>query len=187
MRPETDKRIPGEPGVWILILGELAIFSAFFVVILTMRNQDPATFLQSQAKLNHAIGLANTLLLLTSSLAVAVGCHRALTERSRPAGFMIVAITFGIGFVALKLLEYGEKISAGISLFTNEFYLYYFVFTGIHLMHVLIGVAFLTAMSEAIRRGHAPRHATWIECGALFWHLVDLLWLVLFALFYLVK
>ena len=185
--PETDKRIPGEAGVWILILGELAIFSAFFVVIVTMRNQGPAGFLQSQAKLNHVIGLGNTLLLLTSSLAVAAGCHRALANRPRPAGLIMIAIALGIGFVGLKSIEYAEKINAGVSLFTTEFYLYYFVFTGIHLMHVIVGIAFLTVMAETMRRGSAARHATWIECGALFWHLVDLLWLVLFALFYLVK
>lgn len=146
-----------------------------------------ALFLRSQATLNQTIGLANTLLLLTSSLAVAWGWHPVRAGKAGAAGLFLAALVLGVCFVVLKAIEYGQKISAGISLLTNDFYLFYFVFTGIHLMHVLAGVGFLAFMAQAARSRLASEHPTWIECGALFWHLVDLLWIVIFALFYLVK
>lgn len=181
------KRIPGEPGIWVLILGELLIFSAFFVVIVTTRNEDPDLFLRSQATLNHGIGVTNTVLLLSSSLAVAMGWHRLRETRPGAAGLFFIGLGLGLGFVSLKVFEYTEKIRAGIGLLTNDVYLFYFVFTGIHLMHVLVGIGILAAMAVGARNGSASEHLTLVECGALFWHLVDLLWIVLFALFYLLK
>lgn len=187
MPAQPLKRIPGEAGIWVLILGELVIFSAFFIVIATTRQQDPGLFLRSQATLNHGIGLANTLLLLTSSLAVALGWHRVQAGRSRAASLFLIAMVLGVLFVALKAIEYSQKIVAGVGLLTNDFYMFYFVFTAIHLMHVVVGVGILSFMAYAARSGGPRAHSSWIECGALFWHLVDLLWIVLFALFYLVR
>lgn len=181
------RRIPGEAGIWVLLLGELLMFSAFFLVIVYTRNQDVALFLRSQAALNQTIGLVNTLLLLTSSLAVAYGWHHVHAGKPRADRLFLAALALGVGFVVLKAIEYGEKIAAGISLLTNDFYLFYFVFTGIHLMHVLAGIGFLAFMTHAARGRLASEHPLWIECGALFWHLVDLLWILLFALFYLLK
>jgi nitric oxide reductase NorE protein len=180
----TERRIPGEPGIWVLILGELSVFSIFFITIAMTRHDDPEQFLRARATLNGVIGLANTLLLLTSSLFVALAVQR-LREGRGGIRLLFAAMACGIGFVVLKLFEYAEKIAAGIGFTTSEFFTFYFAFTGIHLAHVLLGLAVLGMLIVLARTALTPHRARLIECGAIFWHLVDLLWIVLFALFYL--
>lgn len=180
------RRVPGEDGVWVLICGDMFAFSAFFLVFNYYRAQAPAVFAAGRDSLNGAIGLTNTVLLLTSSLMVAIGVHRAREGRQSAGRFFAAALAMGLGFVLLKALEYGEKITAGITPLTNDFYMYYYVLTGVHLMHVLIGSAGLLAMAMKVRaRAPSPERTMFLECGASFWHLVDLLWIVLFALFYI--
>ena len=93
----------------------------------------------------------------------------------------------GLGFVVIKAFEYHDKWASGITIQTDDFFMLYFVFTGIHLVHVFIGLLILTFVATVARHpGNAAGRIVLIECGALFWHLVDLLWVILFALFYLV-
>jgi nitric oxide reductase NorE protein len=100
----------------------------------------------------------------------------------------IAAMVCGFGFVIIKGFEYGEKFSAGIGLTTNDFYMLYFAFTGIHLVHVLVGLVVLGILSSLSGKPQAGKSGmVWIESGAVFWHLVDLLWVVLFSLFYLLR
>ena len=96
-----------------------------------------------------------------------------------------LALVCGLGFVLLKAIEYGQKIAAGITPLTSDFFMYYFAFTGIHLLHVLIGIGALLLAISAAARPAAPSQLIVVECAGLFWHLVDLLWIILFALFYL--
>jgi len=181
------RRIPGEAGIWVLILGELCLFSAFFVTIALARGQDPAHFLQSQATLNRTLGLTNTLLLLTSSLFAAMALHRVREGLAGAPRLFLFALMLGLGFVAIKLTEYSQKIAAGVDFSSGDFFMFYFAFTGVHLMHVLVGIAVLGALARIACGADAASRTTLIECGVLFWHLVDLLWIVLFALFYLAK
>ena len=98
------------------------------------------------------------------------------------------AFLCGFAFVCVKLFEYQEKIDAGIMLTTNDFYMYYYMFTGLHLMHVLIGMGVLAFMWNVTRAGELGEKAiNTLESGASFWHMVDILWIVLFALLYLVR
>jgi nitric oxide reductase NorE protein len=98
------------------------------------------------------------------------------------------ALACGVGFSVVKIVEYTQKIRAGIVINSNDFYMYYYMFTGIHFLHVLIGMGVLAFMAHyasdgkfsAIKIGH-------IESGASFWHVVDLLWIALFALLYLLR
>lgn len=180
------KRIPGEAGIWVLIGGDLLVFSLFFLIFTYYRGQQPEIFARSHAALNGGIGLANTIILLTSSLFVALGVRRVRDDRPGAAALFRCALVCGALFTALKAVEYGEKISHGITPLTNDFYMYYFAFTGIHLAHVLIGSAGLLYMAAvAAGRPPSPTRTMIVECGATFWHLVDLLWIMLFALFYL--
>jgi nitric oxide reductase NorE protein len=181
------RRIPGEPGIWVLIGGDMLAFSLFFLVFAYYRGQQPVLFAQSHATLNGAIGLANTIILLTSSLFVALGVRRVRAARSGGAALFRGGLVCGGLFAALKVIEYAEKIAHGITPLSDDFYMYYFAFTGIHLAHVLIGSAGLIFMGAvAARRPPSAARTMIVECGALFWHLVDLLWIMLFALFYLV-
>lgn len=180
------RRVPGEEGIWVLIGGELLAFSAFFLIFTYYRGEAPDVFTAGRDTLNRGIGLINTVVLLTSSLFVALGVRRAREERPRAALLFNFAILCGFVFVALKVFEYTEKIRIGLTPLTNDFYTYYFAFTGTHLLHVLIGLVALSAMTfQANRRPPSAMRTMIIECGAIFWHLVDLLWIMLFTLFYL--
>jgi nitric oxide reductase NorE protein len=127
--------------------------------------------------------------MLSSSWFVALAVQSARTQLGKhsPALFAL-AFACGGGFIAVKFFEYGEKIHAGIALTTNDFYMYYYMFTGIHLLHVLIGMAVLAFLWNMSRRGASDgENIVTLESGASFWHLVDVLWIILFALLYLMK
>lgn len=181
----SHRRIPGEAGVWVLICGELAAFSAFFLVFAYYRGLAPAEFQNAHLQLNHDIGLANTLILLTSSLFVALGANRVRAGREGAAQWFSLALLCGGMFVALKVFEYSQKISDGITPLTNDFFMYYFAFTGVHLLHVAIGSGALVFAISLSKRAASANRTMLVECAAIFWHLVDLLWIILFALFYL--
>lgn len=182
------RRLPGEEGIWVFILGDMAVFAAFFGTIVYTRTQDPALFERSQAQLSQTAGMVNTLLLLTSSLAVAVGVQwtRDPARRAQAARLFHGAALCGVGFAVVKAVEYATKIADGVSTAGNDFWMYFFVFTGIHLVHVLVGIGLLLFTARLARREEAgPRDQALIESGASYWHMVDLLWMVLFALLYL--
>lgn len=184
-RETASPRIPGEAGLWVLICGELAAFSAFFLVFVYYRGLNPMLFAASHRLLNHGIGLANTLILLTSSLFVALGVRRVRDGLASGDVWLRLALACGVAFIALKAIEYGGKLSAGITPLTNDFFMYYFAFTGVHLLHVVIGSGALLFAIGASGRAPSPGRTMIVECAGIFWHLVDLLWIILFALFYL--
>ena len=184
-------RIPGEAGIWLFIFGDLIMFSLFFGTFLFYRADDPALYNASQETLSETFGVFNTALMLSSSWFVAMAVSAARKNMIKaPLILFSLAFLCGAGFGVVKFLEYGEKIGNGITLVTNDFYMYYFLFTGIHCLHVLVGMgvlAFLIFYCKArkgVYTGHDLRN---IESGGCFWHVVDLLWIVLFALLYLVK
>jgi nitric oxide reductase NorE protein len=180
--------MPGEEGVWVFIFGDLVVFGLFFLTYLTYRAADPALYAASQAELNAPLGFLNTLILLTSSWFVAQAIKAVREGRSSAApGLIAGGILLGLGFVAAKVLEYSEKFSAGITVVSDEFFMFYFMYTGIHLLHVLIGLGVLVFLFRLARLETAGEHVAAFESGGAFWHLVDLLWVVLFALLYLAQ
>lgn len=183
--PAQERHVPGETGIWVLIGGELAAFTAFFLVFAYYRGLDPDMFQAGHIRLDNGIGLANTIILLTSSLFVALGVQRIRDDREGAARWLRAALACGLTFAVLKIVEYAQKISAGITPLTNDFFMYYFAFTGVHLLHVAIGSGALVFAIGACRRDASPTRTMIVECAGLFWHLVDLLWIILFALFYL--
>lgn len=179
--------IPGEPGIWLFIGGDIVLFSLLFVVFLDYRAADPALFAAGRAVLDQGLGLLNTLLMLTSSWFVATGVEAARRRLDGvPRRCFAVALACGAGFGVVKYFEYAAKIATGITPMTDDFFMFYFVYTGIHMIHVLIGMAVLAALIGYTRsRPTAAVNVQHLETGASFWHLVDLLWIVLFALLYL--
>ena len=199
-RQESLTHLPGEPGVWVFILGDMLMFALFFGVFVHYRAQDPALYLQSQTTLNQSFGAINTMLLLTSSWFVVGAVQDARNQRAgRGCTRIILAFLCGAGFITVKFFEYREKISAGITLTSNDFYMYYYMLTGIHLLHVVLGMGVLVFLWRTLRRsiahqGTLPPNTrsqesvvAHLESGASFWHLVDMLWIFLFALLYLMK
>ncbi len=188
-RQQAEKYIPGEAGVWIFIFGDMMVFSIFFIVFLQHRSQDLPTYLTSQLTLNPHFGAANTILLLTSSLFAVLGLKSLRLNAFVVARRLFsLAALCGVSFGILKIIEYSQKILSGINLTTNEFFMFYFMYTGIHFMHVLIGLSVLAFMIHKTRsHTYTDNDRIAYESGAAFWHMVDLLWIVLFPLLYLVK
>jgi len=185
-----EKRLPGEEGIWVFVLGDMTVFALFFGTLIYTRAEDPEVFRHGQESLSLGLGVLNTLLLLTSSLLVVLALHDVRSGHGgaggRSAKLLAGALACGLGFAAVKGVEYSTKFSDGISPSTDDFYTYYFMFTGIHLLHVLIGCVVLWALIRIARRdGADPAGHRHMESGATFWHMVDLLWVVLFPLFYL--
>lgn len=186
----TQRQIPGDPGVWILILGDLLVFALLFFFFTYSHAGFRELFNAAQGELNQAYGVINTLFLLTSSWCIATALKSAQQgERERCVRFTVATILCGVGFIVVKLLEYVEKINSGITVLTNDFFMYYFMLTGIHFFHVLIGMGVLTYLWLKVRNDHSPVSDNLLvfETGASYWHMVDLLWIVIFYLLYLMN
>ncbi|MEZ0339163.1 cytochrome c oxidase subunit 3 [Mycobacterium sp. pV006] len=183
---KTRAHLPGESSMWFFVIGDLLIFAFYFVVYMYYRGQNHEMFLDSQAKLNTDIGAVNTVVLLTSSLFVALGTWAARTGKTADAyRLLTLALLCGAAFPVLKAFEYIPEVLAGLTPGTNLFFMFYFVMTGMHLCHVFLGLAILYFVVRNVRSGQ-PRMSL-IETGATYWHMVDLLWIVLFALLYLMR
>ena len=181
--------LPGEPGVWMFIIGDVLVFSLLFSVFVYDRSQEVALFVEQQQLLNQTLGLLNTVLLLTSSWLVALAVHGARAgQLSWARSCFVSAILCGIGFVVVKYFEWGEKIAADLTLETNNFFMYYYLMTGIHLLHMVIGIGVLVFLWQSVRDAAFDTQGVGVlESGACFWHLVDILWIALFALLYLMR
>lgn len=186
----TIRKVPGEEGLWIFIFGDMIAFTVIFATYLYYRGEQPELFEVGRRTLDESHGVINTLLLLLSSLFVAVGL-RAVRQQERAAAswLFIGALVCAFAFVAMKFVDYGSIINGDYFATTGDFYVYYFALTGLHLFHLVIGVGVLFyLLSQALRIGRAPvGKISIIEGGAAYWHMVDLLWIVIFPLLYLVK
>jgi nitric oxide reductase NorE protein len=179
--------VPGELGIWVFIAGDLVLFSLLFFLFLQYRADQLSLFTQAQRHLNQALGLLNTLLMLSSSWLVASAVQAARRQQSRIASrCFAAAVGCGAGFIVVKYFEYSGEIRAGFTPNSNDFFMYYYVYTGIHLIHVVIGMGVLATMMLYTRSAGLATKIQHLESGATFWHLVDLLWIVLFALLYMV-
>lgn len=170
--------LPGHPMMWILILSEMAVFGLMFGGFAVARLVHPAVFAAGEARLDVGLAGANTLVLVTSGWFAARACHAASAAGRRL--FLLGAIGLGLAFIALKLVEYAGEIAGGASLDSDPFSTLYFLLTGFHLLHVVLGAGILAAVGW-----RAERKA--IEIGTSFWHMVDLVWLVMYPLIYLVR
>jgi nitric oxide reductase NorE protein len=184
-----QRRLPGAQGIWVFIGADAVIFAILFLSFIQDRLKNPAVFEASRQTLNMNLGGFDTLILLTSSWSVALAVQaikQDLPERE-PAFILGGALT-GLIFVASKSFEYFQKFAHGITPGTNPFYMWYFTLTGIHLVHVLVGTSLLTYLWIRTRRGTFSRlPKAVLESAASYWHLVDLLWIVLFPLLYLMR
>ncbi|HEY3603613.1 MAG TPA: cytochrome c oxidase subunit 3 [Sporichthyaceae bacterium] len=181
---QPQGRLPGVDGLWVFIGFDAVIFALLFVSFQHDRHADPALFEHARSTLNLSLAGLDTLLLLTSSWLVALAVQAVrLDESDRTPRLLLGGALFGGAFVVSKSVEYAEKLIDGITPATDSFYSWYFLLTGVHLVHVLAGTGLLTFTWRRSRRGVSQR--VLLECVASFWHLVDLLWIVLFPLLYL--
>ncbi|OBZ92147.1 cytochrome C oxidase subunit III [Pararhizobium polonicum] len=183
-----QREIPGESGLWVFLFGDMAIFLVFFASYLVERARDPLLFQASRQSFGLTLGLVNTIILLTSSLLVVMAVNAARAGAKAIAVRALWAALFcGATFVTLKCVEYTHLISAGNGPGSNHYFTYFFILTGLHLMHVLIGFGTLGIMiAKARQPGEiTSRNLSTLQSCACYWHLVDLLWMVIFPLLYL--
>ena len=186
---KAARELPGDSGVWMFLTADVFLFGVYFFVFIQGRLADPELYEHSRRQLSATIGLANTLILLTSSWLVALAVAAAReADRESVRRFLKLAIGVGAAFAVTKIVEYSLKIHAGITVTTNEFFGYYFGFTAIHFLHFLIGMAVLgVCLAKARREAIDDRYVVWIESSGCYWHMVDLLWIVLFPMLYLLR
>lgn len=183
------RRLPGVDGVWVFIGADSVIFAILFLSFMQDRLKNPAIFEASRQTLNMHLGGIDTLILLTSSWSVALAVQAMKRDQiDREPRLLLGGAVTGLMFVVSKSIEYFEKFAHGITPGTNPFYMWYFTLTGIHLIHVVVGTSLLTYLWVRSRRGtYDHLHKAVPESVASYWHLVDLLWVVLFPLLYLMK
>ena len=179
--------VPGQPDMWVFVLFEALVFTAYFTVYVVSRTRNPTLFLESQAHLSLRIGVFNTLVLLASSWSVA-RCVQAARERSFRAALTnaFLTLAFGFAFLVSKVLEWAAEIAQGFTFTTDEFFSFYYFLTGIHFIHLLIGFVVLVVAVHQLW-SPARRSQELIETCATYWHTIDLLWVLIFALLYVMR
>jgi nitric oxide reductase NorE protein len=181
--------LPGDLAIWFFIMAELLVFGLFFMVYVYVRSNNVELFNAYQLELHRIAGVINTIALITSSYFVALSVHAIKQDQVKRSGQMILlALAMGVIFVVVKVWEYSHVFGAGIHLSTNTFYTFYISLTFFHFMHVLMGMVILGAVYRFIRQGkYSASEHLGIETGASYWHMVDLVWIVLFPLVYVIR
>lgn len=179
-RPSAIDQLPGELMMWVLIVSELLVFGAGLAAFLAVRITDPAGFDAAQAQLRRAGAGINTVVLVTSGWLAALAVQAAGAGRRRQLrGLIAGAILLGAVFLVLKGWEYADLAALGIGTETHAFFTFSYLLTGFHAAHVLAGMVLLAVV------GTVASHRA-VETGAQFWHMVDLVWVLLFPVVYLI-
>nr|AEO27335.1 cytochrome c oxidase subunit III [Pseudomonas sp. 19-rlim] len=180
------KPMPAEPGMWFFILGDMSIFAMFFGAYLWALGENRQAFINEASSLVVALGFANTLVLLSSSYAVAraVQMHRA-GNWAATRQWLSWALAAATAFAVIKVFEYGMELVDGKGLTSSPFFMYYFVLTGLHLLHVAFGSLLLVVWRRSLNDRSAAHSANRVESVAGYWHMVDLLWLLIFSFVYI--
>jgi cytochrome c oxidase subunit III len=184
-------------GMWLFLFTELILFGGLFLVYAVYRFAHAGEFHLAATELDTLVGTVNTMILLTSSLTAAMSITAIQEGRQRFAQLLVgLTLLLALAFLVNKYFEWGHKFELGLYpkspvllAKTSGEILYfglYYVMTGLHALHVIIGMVILAVMMRGIAKGTINRHSyVRLESGALYWHLVDVIWIFLFPLFYL--
>ena len=196
-------------GMWLFLVTEILLFSGMFVAYTVYRSWHPEVFVLSSELLNPWLGGLNTIVLLASSFTVALGIHYAQVNNKKGLVINLVpTFLFALTFLVVKYFEYTAKFEHGIFPgaafdphgvshgvdyamynvpYARQFFSIYFVMTGIHGVHVLVGMGLFTWITiRAIKGEFSSEYYTPVENCGLYWHLVDIIWIFLFPLLYLI-
>lgn len=177
---------PGGILLWIIIYVELITFGMAFAALAYYGATERAAFHQDSLLLNKPIATINTILLLTSGFLVAQGVYFFKTQKSQKTIRLFSwAMLFGLGFLVLKGVECYGKIQAGIGMDYSSFFMFYWLLTGFHWIHVLVGLVILFFIRRTLVKKQLEASLEDLEAGVAFWHMCDLIWLILFPILYL--
>lgn len=186
----TAPRLAGDMAMWLVILLEMWTFGLMFIVFAFARVRERALFDASQATLDLQSGVLNTVLLLTGSWCMARAVHalRAQAPSAVAMRWLVGTLLCAFGFMTQKTLEFNAKFDAGIDLSTNTFYTFYLMLAGFHYLHVAVATALIAFVALRCARGaYAGGKVQLPESAAALWHMVDLMWIVLFPLVYVIR
>ena len=192
-----DPYPPGDFAIWLVIYVELVTFGLMFLGYAFSRYADVALFNKSQLLLNQTSGFIDTLILISGSYFIvkavnlvktAKGKQMIIEANQKASKWMLASVVFGSLFLLNKLLEFSDIFGQGISLDTNKFFMFYLLLTMFHFMHVTLGTIILFNIFRRTKASaYSAEDSRGIETGAVYWHLVDLLWIVLFPLVYIIR
>jgi cytochrome c oxidase subunit 3 len=185
-------------GMWLFLLSEILLFGGLFILYSAYRYKNPVDFHHASRELEVILGTLNTLILLTSSLTMAVSISAIQKGQRKLSIYLLMAtMAFGLLFLVNKGIEWGGKIDHGI--YPNSpillsrpkgevlFFGLYYVITGLHGLHVLVGICVLSVMLILLLKGKINQtRFVPLENSGLYWHLVDIIWIFLYPLFYLI-
>ena len=185
----VEPRLAGDGVVWLLVLAELLTFGLLFVSFAFARWRQPDVFAQGQSALDLSTGAINTLLLVLASWAAVRAVRAFASDRGHAgANWLLVALAGAVGFLVVKSHEFADKVRSGFDWATDAFTLLYTLLTGFHFLHVVVGAIVFTLLWRKARAGAYGRvNHMGPASGAVFWHMVDLLWMVLFPLVYVIR
>lgn len=177
---------PGGILLWIIIFLELITFGAALIAMTYYGNQELELFHESSLKLNKTFGMINTIFLLTSGFLMA----KSVTELKKGdinkfKKLLLLTMFFGLLFLSLKSFEYNEKISEGIGIGYNTYFTFYWMLTLFHVIHVIVGLVILASVYFGIKKEKPDTSIEDVEASAAFWHMCDLIWILLFPVIYL--
>jgi nitric oxide reductase NorE protein len=179
--------LPGDSAMWVMVLGDLAIFGAYFIIFMIYRTMAPEQFLAAQQHLNITVGVVNTVVLVTSSWFIARGVLAARAgDPLRAIRMIYVGAGFGVAFILIKAYEWTTEVRHGFTMPSSDFFMFYFMLTGVHLFHVALGLLILGIVVRELRNPR-KRRTSMVESGGIYWHMVDLLWIVIFGLLYVMR
>ena len=182
-----DKRLPGDLAMWFFILAELPVFAIFFIGFAVAEQLNTDMFVASKAKLHPIAGLINTIALITSSLFVALSVRFIhLGNVKKSLSLLIISQLIACIYLVLKIWEYQFLFALGIDIETNTFFTLYFLITFFHFMHVLLGMVILILVGLNAKKGAYKDDVSGFESAASYWHMVDMLWIILFPLIYVI-
>ena len=186
-------------GMWLFLGTEVLLFAGLFLGYTVYRNFYHLAFHESSRSLNIYLGTANTIILITSSLSVALGYHAIKQGKEKVcAGMLAFTILCALAFLGIKAVEYSQKFEHGslpgkwyhadiTAPGANLYFTIYFLSTGLHAFHVIVGMSVLAWVLRGVLKGkYGPKNNVAVELGGLYWHLVDLVWIFLFPLLYLI-
>ncbi|MDT7755576.1 MAG: nitric oxide reductase NorE protein, partial [Mycobacterium sp.] len=174
-------------AMWVMVLGDLAIFGAYFIIFMIYRTMAPEQFLAAQQHLNITVGVVNTVVLVTSSWFIARGVLAATAgDPLRAIRMIYVGGGFGVAFILIKAYEWTTEVRHGFTMPSSDFFMFYFMLTGVHLFHVALGLLILGIVVRELRNPR-KRRTSMVESGGIYWHMVDLLWIVIFGLLYVMR
>ncbi len=185
---KARRELPGDLAIWIFILAELAVFGILFIAFSATRATYPEMFLEGFHHLNRTAGLINTIALITSSYFVVNAVVSVRRDQLKHAALWLwAALGAGAVYVIVKCVEYADSFTAGYKLSTNTFYMFYYFLTFFHLAHVLLGMVILGALLVNCYKGkYSSKDHYGMSSGASYWHMVDLVWVVLFPTVYVI-